>query len=141
MLVTCPARARAIFHAAAGGDVRVTVQPESGLTTCGYRAVASARRTPCTAASLRINTASQALVDFHRYVDEAVQNSSVPGQKGLAPKQVTAPELGPEVDWVSARHMLDTAVPGRWLTVTVQCAAGNARSLALARRLAGTAVG
>ena len=87
-----------------------------------------------------INSAAQAFVDFNRQVTEQAQNSSIPGRKGLAPREITAPRLGLEVDWVPARRMLDTGSPGRWVTIVLSCRPGATgllpAALALARAAA-----
>lgn len=141
-LVACPDAARRIVAGTAGGAaVRIVVDRTRGLTTCDYRPRgprSSAVRDglSCSGARLTVNTAPQAYVDFHRFVDEQVQNASI-GGPGHAPVAIHAPEVGPEVDWIPALQTLQAGRPGRWITVVMDCDR-TAPARDVARRLAAT---
>jgi hypothetical protein len=133
--VRCPPALRTTFAGAARArTVAVHSDRSAGLLVCGYRDRQPARGR-CSGASVSINTGPQALTDFHRWVDESVQNA---GTSGLAPVLVTG--IGLAADWIPAKLTFETASAQRWVAVMLTCPATGASAKALASALARTAL-
>lgn len=132
----CPPALRATFaRAAKTGTVVVHTDESADLIVCRYRDPQAAAGA-CTGASVSINTAPQAYVDFRRWVDESVQNSST--GRGLSPVLLGGIGLG--ADWIPARLTLGAATADRWVEIILTCPHPVAQNLALAKALARTAI-
>jgi hypothetical protein len=126
----CPRVPRTVF----GSTVTAArIDLSAGVLKCGYRAVHAARRA-CTAATVVIDTAPQALWTFRRWTVETGQNAMWTNNPALSPRPVGG--IGIEGEWVPATTTFETASATTWVAVFLDCPSGAVGALRLGKSLA-----
>lgn len=105
----------------------------AGVLKCGYRVERAVPRA-CTAATVVIDTAPQALWTFRRWTVETGQNAMWTNTPALSPRPVGG--IGIEGEWVPGTQTFETASATTWVAVFLDCPSGAKGALPLGKSLA-----